>query len=254
MIEFINNDITTYNFARYPAYLADVLAVNTLSEFATDEICSKLSSFCVFLLEQNQLFNLTAIKTPEGAALLHFADSLTLSKYIPEGAAVLDVGSGAGFPAIPLAIARPDISITALDSTNKRVDFINRAAKMLGLNNLKAVCHRAEEVTGSKFKESFDIVTARAVAAYPILLELCVPAVKVGGNFVAMKSKDVSRETLGIEKVLKTLSIAKPIFNTSEIHYNDEVFERCIVVTKKLAPTPQKYPRAYAQIKKRPIF
>lgn len=254
MIEFINNDISTYNFARYPAYLANVLNENSLSEFATDEICNKLSSFCEFLLEQNKLFNLTAIKTPEGAALLHFADSLTLAKYIPESATILDVGSGAGFPAIPLAIARPDICITALDSTNKRVDFINRAAKMLNLTNLTAVCYRAEEVTGTKFKESFDIVTARAVASYPILLELCLPAVKLGGRFVAMKSKDVSRETLGIEKVLKTLSITTPVFNTSEIHYNDEVFERCIVETMKRAPTSQKYPRPYAQIKKRPLF
>lgn len=254
MADIINNDNSILDFSAYPAYLADVLNENDLSEFSTVEICSKLSLFCEFLLEQNKLFNLTAIKTPEGAALLHFADSLTLSKFIPEGASVLDVGSGAGFPAIPLAIARPDISITALDSTNKRVDFINRAAKMLGLTNLTAVCHRAEEVTGSKFKESFDIVTARAVAAYPILLELCLPAVRIGGSFVAMKSKDVSRETSGIEKVLKLLSIRQPVFNTSEIHFGDESFERCIVETKKLASTPTKYPRAYAQIKKRPIF
>lgn len=254
MAEIINNDIIDFDFSEYPSYLADVLVENSLSEFATDEICQKLSKFCEFLLEQNKLFNLTAIKTPKGAALLHFADSLTLSKYISHAASVLDVGSGAGFPAIPLAIARPDISITALDSTKKRVDFINRAAEMLNLTNITAVCHRAEDVTGSKFKETFDIVTARAVAAYPILLELCLPAVKVGGSFVAMKSKDVSRETLGIDRVLKSLSIGSPAFNYSEIHHEAESFERCIVGTKKLATTPQKYPRAYAQIKKKPIF
>lgn len=238
----------------YSAYLASVLSENALEKFATDEICSKLSAFCDYLLEQNKLFNLTAIKTPEGAALLHFADSLTLSEYLPEGARILDIGSGAGFPAIPIAIARPDIQVTALDSTLKRVNFINSAAKILGLENLTAVCHRAEEVTGSEFKESFDIVTARAVAAYPILLELCLPAVKVGGKFVAMKSKDVSRETSGIERVSKLLSISAPKFNYSMIHHADESFERCIVEVVKNASTPPKYPRAYAQIKKKPIF
>ena len=238
----------------YSAYLASVLTENGLERLATAEICAKLSSFCDYLLEQNKLFNLTAIKTPEGAALLHFADSLTLSEYLPEGAKILDIGSGAGFPAIPIAIARPDIHVTALDSTQKRVNFINSAAKMLDLDNLTAVCHRAEDVTGSEFKESFDIVTARAVAAYPILLELCLPAVKVGGRFVAMKSKDVSRETMGIEKVQKLLSISSPRFNNSELHHMDESFERCIVEITKLAQTPPKYPRVYAQIKKKPIF
>lgn len=247
MTEIIHND-------NYAAYLASILTKNDLSVFATEEICQKLLEFCDYLLEQNKLFNLTAIKTPESAALLHFADSLTLAKYIPENAKILDIGSGAGFPAIPLAIARPDIQVTALDSTLKRVNFINSAAKMLGLTNIIAVCHRAEDVTGKDFKETFDIVTARAVAAYPVLLELALPAVKVGGKFVAMKSKDVSRETEGIEKVQKLLSISKPTFNYSQISSNDEIFERCIVEIIKNAPTPLKYPRVYTQIKKKPIF
>ncbi len=238
----------------YPVYLAETLKSNSLSAYATDEICENLARFCDYLLEQNKLFNLTAIKTPESAALLHFADSLTLCDYIPENAEVLDIGSGAGFPAIPLAIARPDVSVTALDSTGKRVDFINRVAEMLDLDNLHAVCARAEDVTGSKYKESYDVVTARAVAPYPILLELSIPAVKVGGSFIAMKSKDVSRETIGVDKVLKLLSVKAPMFFDSELHANDEVFERTIVVTEKIGATPSKYPRPYAQIKKRPIF
>ncbi len=242
------------NFDRYGDYLASVLTENALSDYATPDICSKLTEFCKYLLEQNQLFNLTAIKTPEGAALLHFADSLTLAKFVPLNAKVLDIGSGAGFPAIPLAIARPDLTITALDSTQKRIDFINRSAEMLGLSNIKAVCHRAEDVTGKEFKESYDVVTARAVASYPILLELAIPAVKIGGQFIAMKSKDVSRETLGIEKVSKLLGIGKPDFHNVKLSGKDEEFERTIATLKKLTSTPPKYPRAYAQIKKRPIF
>ena len=247
MAEIIHND-------NYTAYLASVLSENQLSEYATDSVCRRLAEFCDYLLEQNKLFNLTAIKTPESAALLHFADSLTLAQYIPENATVLDIGSGAGFPAIPLAIARPDVKVTALDSTQKRINFINSAAKMLGLANIVAVCHRAEDVTGKDFAEKYDVVTARAVAAYPILLELSLPAVKVDGKFIAMKSKDVSRETIGIEKISKCLSISKPVYNYSKLAHGDETFERCIVEVTKLAPTPQKYPRAYAQIKKKPIF
>ena len=247
MTEIIHNN-------NYATYLASVLTKNGLSAYATDDICIKLSAFCDYLLEQNKSFNLTAIKTPESAALLHFADSLTLSEYISSNAKILDIGSGAGFPAIPLAIARPDITVTALDSTLKRVNFINSAARMLGLNNISAVCHRAEDVTGKEFKESFDIVTARAVASYPVLFELAIPAVKVGGKFIAMKSKDVSRETEGIERVLKIFSISKPTFHLSEISNDDETFERCIVEVSKLAPTPPKYPRVYTQIKKKPIF
>lgn len=243
-----------YNYNDYPTYLAEVFKNNSLDAFCDRMICQKLTEFSKYLLEQNELFNLTAIKTPEGAALLHFADSLTLSEFVPDGAKMLDIGSGAGFPAIPLAIARPDIEVTALDSTQKRVDFINRTAEMLGLTNIQAVCSRAEDITGKEFKESFDIVTARAVASYPILLELTLPAVKVGGQFVAMKSKDVSRETSGISKVTKLLSITEPVFNNIVLQNSEEVFERCIVTVRKTAPTPPKYPRAYAQIKKRPIF
>jgi len=243
-----------YDYSAYPEYLAVVFEKNGLSEYANSEICTKLTEFCKYLLEQNQLFNLTAIKTPEAAALLHFADSLTLAVFLPQNAEILDIGSGAGFPAIPLAVARPDLSITALDSTQKRIDFISRCAIMLDLNNLKAVCHRAEDVTGKDFKEKFDVVTARAVASYPILLELAIPAVKIGGKFVAMKSKDVSRETSGINKVTKLIGISEPQYNNIKIASDDEEFERTIVSVKKLMPTPTKYPRQYPQIKKRPIF
>lgn len=242
-----------YDYSQYPALLCRVFKENGLSDFATDEICGKLAKFCEYLLEQNKLFNLTAIKTPESAALLHFADSLTLSAYLPQGSKVLDIGSGAGFPAIPLAIARPDLKITALDSTQKRINFIQIAADMLNLTNISTICARAEDVTGSKFKESFDIVTARAVAAYPMLFELSIPAARVGGKFIAMKSRDVSRETSGIERVLKQMAVSKPIFDEITL-VDDETFVRSIVSVTKTGKTPDKYPRAFAQIKKKPLF
>lgn len=243
-----------YYISQYSALLSELFRKNDMEMCADDNICSRLSLFCEYLLEQNRLFNLTGIKTPESAALLHFADSLLLSRFLPAGSCLLDIGSGAGFPAVPIAVARPDITVTALDSTQKRIDFINRAAEMLGLTNITAVCSRAEDVTGCKFKECFDVVTARAVAPYPILLELALPAVKVGGCFLAMKSKDVSRETFGVASVLKPLAISKPAVHTAELSDGDECIERCIVSVTKLASTPKKYPRQYAQIKKKPLF
>jgi 16S rRNA (guanine(527)-N(7))-methyltransferase RsmG len=248
-----SNIINNYDYSQYSSLLCEIFDANGLSEFATDDICTKLTEFCKYLLEQNEKFNLTAIKSPEAAALLHFADSLTLCKHLPGGAKVLDIGSGASFPAIPIAIARPDIHITALDSTQKRINFIQSVAYILDLKNLSAVCARAEDVTGSSLKESFDVATARAVAAYPMLLELSIPAVKVGGKFVAMKSKDVSRETSNIAKILKQIRISEPKFDEITLK-GGETFERTIVSVTKLAATPEKYPRAFAQIKKRPLF
>lgn len=243
----------TFNYTAYPSLLKQIFEENGLSAYISDEILEKLTGFCEYLLEQNKLFNLTAIKTPEAAALLHFADSLTLAKYLPQGANVLDIGSGAGFPAVPLAIARPDLSVTALDSTQKRINFINSAAKRLDLTNLNTICARAEDVTGGMLEESFDYVTARAVAPYPILFELAIPAVKIGGFFVAMKSRDVSRETKGIENISNKFSISHPVFNDISLK-GDETFDRTIVFIKKHGKTPQKYPRPYAQIKKKPLF
>ncbi len=243
-----------YDYSTYPSVLRRAFEKNSLSSFATDEILNKLSIFAEFLLSENEKYNLTAIKTPEAAAVLHFADSLTVASFIPSGAKVLDIGAGAGFPSVVLAIARPDIKIVALDSTAKRIDFINQVAKMLELGNLSGVCGRAEELVAASLRASFDFVTARAVAAYPILLELCAPALKTGGTFAAMKGSGAMDELVGADKALALLGVSAPELVSVDLTDGGETFGRNIVLVRKTGKTPPKYPRPYAQIKKKPLY
>jgi 16S rRNA (guanine527-N7)-methyltransferase len=162
-----------------------------------------LSAYLSELLSVNQITNLTAIKDPDEAIIKHIADCAICIGAIPERADLLDVGSGAGLPAFPFAILRPDISVTALDSTGKKVDFINNTAKKLGLKNLKAICHRAEELGKNRsYRERYTVVSARAVARLNQLSELCLPFVKVGGIFISMKSRLADMEKRKRESAL----------------------------------------------------
>ena len=166
-----------------------------LAELGVDAACAPgLTAFSQLLLEKNKVMNLTAITEPEDVARLHLLDSLYLLKSGGLGKAVVDVGSGAGFPGMPLAIAAPSIEVTLLDSLGKRIAFLEEAAGALGIQNVKCVQARAEEFAGEK-RESFDGAVSRAVAALPVLCELCLPLVKVGGVFVAMKSSRSEEHT-----------------------------------------------------------
>lgn len=228
----------------------------TLTELQT----AKMARFGDFLLEENEKYNMTAIKDPAKMALLHFADSLTISELIPEGASLCDVGSGAGFPSMPLAIVRDDIRITSMDATQKKTLFIAKAAEMLCLENIRIYCGRAEETFSAAgpfsagLRECFDVVTARAVANLGVLCELCAPAVKVGGIFVAMKGDNASEELKGYENGMKCLGISLDKVIPVTLMGNGEIFSRNIVVFKKTAHTAEKYPRLYSMIKKKPLF
>ena len=182
----------------FNSILSEIFENNFLSNFISGENGEKtLDLFYCFsytLWETNRSLNLTAVTDTRGIILKHLADSLLISKYIPNGASVIDVGCGGGFPTFPLAIARPDLRITALDSTEKKINFVRDTASKLGLTNITPVCARAEELAKGDMRESFDCATARAVASLPILCELCLPFVKVGGRFVAMKSLKIDDE------------------------------------------------------------
>lgn len=210
------------------------------------DMLSKLSAFCDMVLETNKKFNLTAITEEEAFAVKHFADSLSGAGEIPAGATVCDIGAGAGFPSVPLAIARPDITVTALDSTAKKMDFVQTCAGALGITNIKCVTGRAEECTA--LRGTFDAVMARAVASLPILLELAAPLLKIGGVFVAYKSD---------ESELEQSKSALKVLNMTYLHTKALVLpngdNRAILVFKKTAATPLTYPRAYGAIKKRPL-
>ena len=215
------------------------------------ELIEPLETFSRMLLEKNQVMNLTAITDPRDVAVLHLLDSLALTGLAGlEGRTVVDVGTGAGFPGVPLAIARPSARMTLLDSLGKRVDFLRESCRTLGLDNVECVHGRAEEFAGER-RETFDLAVSRAVAALPVLCELCLPLVKVGGAFWAMKSVDTEEEISASKTAVKVLggriqAVSDYTIPTTEVVHR-------VVCIQKTAPTPKKYPRRFALIKKQPL-
>ena len=203
------------------------------------------------LVETNKVMNLTAITDPEEIASLHFLDSaalLTLDDF--RNKSVVDVGTGAGFPGLPLRILEPTIRLTLLDSLGKRIQFLNRVCQELDLTDVACVHGRAEEFA-AEHRESFDLAVSRAVAALPVLCELCLPLVRPGGKFLAMKSVDSNQELEAAKHAIETLGGAVSGVRDYEIH-GTEVRHRLILV-EKVKKTPEKYPRMFAKIKKNPL-
>lgn len=217
-----------------------------------DEAFSRLDTFAEMLIETNKTFNLTAIKEPDDVTVKHFADCLSIFRYvdIPENAKIIDVGTGAGFPGLVLKLFRPDIQMTFLDSTRKRLGFIENVLKECDVQG-EIVHMRAEEAAQlSKYREKYDFATARAVAALPVLSEYCLPFVKVGGSFISMKSADSNEELIESKQAISILG-----GNVTEDILFDlvEDMPRRIVRVKKNSQTPTKYPRPSAQIAKKPL-
>ncbi len=217
-----------------------------------DTALSRLDSYARLLVEWNEKINLTAITDPEGIVIKHFLDcALLLDKVdLPDGARVVDVGTGAGFPGMVLKILRPDIKLTLMDGLNKRLVFLNEVLGQLGLE-ADTVHLRAEEA-GKKpeFREKFDLVTARAVAQLNTLYEYCLPLSKVGGVFCAMKGPSAAEELKNAGKAAAILGGSKGIIDTETLT-GEEV--RTFVITKKISQTPPKYPRVSAKISKQPL-
>lgn len=210
-----------------------------------------LARYGELLLETNQVMNLTAITDPADVAALHFLDSaalLTLADFHDKS--VADVGTGAGFPGLPLKIVEPSIRLTLLDAQGKRVRFLESVCRELGLEDVACIHGRAEEFAADR-RESFDLVTSRAVAALPVLSELCLPLVKPGGYFLAMKSVDCEAELSSAKRALDTLGGRVEAVRDYEIPGTD-VRHRLILI-KKFRQTPEKYPRVFAKIKKNPL-
>ena len=227
---------------------------NSVELELSDERIEKLYELTRIMLEVNASMNLTAITEEKAIILKHYVDSLTVSRYIPGGAKLIDVGCGAGFPCLPLAIFRPDLDITALDSTAKRINYIKDTASKLGIDNIYAVAARAEEY-GKKdgYRESFDVATARAVAALPILSELCLPFVKIGGMFVSMKASQGEREVIDAKNAIKLCGGEVKSIDKLELLLEDGSESRTIISVTKVTSTPIKYPRHYSQISKKPL-
>ena len=219
-------------------------------EGAVDKLCR----YAGLLVEQNRVMNLTAITQPEGIARLHFLDSAALLPLLGDtsGKRLIDVGTGAGFPGLPLKILLPQLDVTLLDSLNKRVDWLNEVSAQLGLTGVRAIQGRAEEKALEKsMRDSFDLVTARAVADLRLLSELCLPFVKVGGRFLSMKSVDSDQELDQAAHAIKLLGGRVRDVKDYAIPGADVTHR--LVIVEKVAPTLKGYPRRWAKIQKAPL-
>ena len=195
---------------------------------------------------------MTAITEYNEVYYKHFYDSLTLSLALDNNQKInlVDVGAGAGFPSIPNAIIFENVNVTIIDALNKRINFLNELIAKLGLNNASALHARAEEYANNH-REEADVVTARAVARLNILAELCLPLVRVGGLFVAMKSVESASELAEAKNAIKTLGAI--YVKTINVDLPNEMGHREILVFKKINKTPNKYPRQFSQIKNKPL-
>lgn len=218
--------------------------------YLTDEQLEQFDTYARLLVEWNEKMNLTAITEPDEIVIKHFVDSLEFLNYtqLPQNASVIDVGTGAGFPSVPLLIARPDIEPTLMDALNKRLNFLDAVLKETGLS-AELVHSRAEELgKDNAYRERFDIATARAVAPMNVLSEYCLPFVKLGGEFVALKGSndDVSPA----ENAIKTLGGEIKSTFSYKLPNGDD---RSIAVVKKISQTSTKYPRNNKKISTKPL-
>lgn len=226
-----------------------------LNEFnieISDNQIEKFDKYMRLLLEWNEKINLTAIVEPDEVKIKHFLDSLTVLKYIHDDDKVIDIGTGAGFPGIPLKIMKPDAKITLLDSLNKRINFLNIVIEELGLKNIETIHGRAEEFARNKmYREKYDVAVSRAVANLSTLTEYMLPFVKVGGKCICMKGANVKEEVDKAKNAIQELGGKIEKIDNFYLSNNDN--ERNIIIIKKIKETKSKYPRKAGMPSKEPL-
>jgi 16S rRNA (guanine527-N7)-methyltransferase len=212
------------------------------------EKLAKLERYYEILVAENQKMNLTSITLKDEVYTKHFYDSLTLSRYlITQKESLLDVGSGAGFPALPLKIFFPELKVTMIDATRKKIDFLTRLTQELRLDDVRLIHGRVEDFLE---REGFDLVVARAVARLNVLQELCLPFVRVNGKFLAMKAMQYAEELIQAANGTTTLGGR---FVRADVYHVQEDLQHAVLVFEKLKPSPRMYPRSYAKIKNNPL-
>ena len=235
--------------------LIDVAEMNTATrDLLTDSSAKELESFTHHLLEVNKSLNLTAIRDEDGFILKHIVDSLAIVPYISNGSHIADIGCGGGFPTFPIAFLKKDVKILSVDSVGKKAEHVKNTASLFGLGNISVSSRRAEELgNDASYRERLDTVCARAVGRLNLLCELCLPLVKVGGSFIAMKSKTTDEELAEAENAVSVLGgRLKDVINYT-LTDGSEDLERTLVIIEKQTHTPPKYPRNNSQITKKPL-
>lgn len=217
----------------------------------TDVMLEQFENYKNLLLEWNKVMNLTAIVEEDDVILKHFVDSLICSKYLKSNTKIIDVGTGAGFPGLPIAIYMPEVSVTLLDSLNKRINFLEEVKKTLKLENVETIHARAEELAHDvNYREKYDYVVSRAVANLAVLSEFDLPYIKVNGKAVIMKGSNYKEEIENAKSALKILNCK--IVNQEEYFLEDEIKHSIIEIIKN-KKIDNKYPRAFGKIKKRSL-
>lgn len=233
------------------------LLENGLKNFnidVNDTMLEKFEKYREILVEYNKNMNLTGITEQREVYIKHFLDSVAIFKdgYIMDGLSVIDVGTGAGFPGIPYKICNPTIKLTLLDSLNKRINFLKEVCTNIDFDDVEFVHGRAEDFGQNEdFREKFDIATARAVANLPVLLELCIPFVKVGGFFICLKGPNAENEVEEAKNAMDVLDVK--LVENIEVSLPDEELKHRILVFKKIKETLGKYPRKAGKLSKKPL-
>ena len=241
------------DYLSFREYFIRIFEKNGLEAYSTDENIRKFYDLTVKMVETNKVMNITALTTVDKIIPLHYADCVKAAAFIPQNATVADIGCGGGFPILPLAIVRPDLKLVGIDSTEKKIRYVQNTADELGLS-VTAISGRAEDLAKqTDYRDHFDVVISRAVARLNVLDELCMPFVKVGGLFIALKGaagqEELSEAMNGIQKLGGQL---QGIDEYSLFTADDEE-KRVMVRIDKISATPKEYPRAFGAIKKKPL-
>ncbi len=241
------------NFLSFREDFLLIFQKNGLEAYTDDAMIRKFYDLTDRMVETNKVMNITALTTVDKIIPLHYADCVKVATLISLNATVADIGCGGGFPILPLAIVRPDLKLTGIDSTEKKIRYVQSTADELGLS-VTAISGRAEDLAKQPaYRDSFDCVISRAVARLNILNELCLPFVKIGGQFIAMKGVAGQEELSEAENGIQKLGGSPDRADEYTLHTSDGIEKRVLIQITKNSPTPREFPRAFGAMKKRPL-
>ena len=240
-------------YQAFYAEFARIFEKNGLESYVRDEIVEKFFVLTQLMVETNRVMNITALTTTDKIIPLHYADCVKAATLIPENVTVADIGCGGGFPILPLAIVRPDLKLVGIDSTEKKIRYVQSTADQLGLS-VTAISGRAEDLAkDSRYRDGFDVVISRAVARLNVLDELCMPFTKIGGMFIALKGAAGQEELAEAQNGIQRLGGEVAAADEYTLYTADAEEKRVMVQITKHTATPREFPRVFGAIKKKPL-